>query len=349
MVLGDLHLGVKNSSEVMFRHQSKFFNFMIDYMKQNNIDTILQCGDLWDSRRNTNMKTLQFAYDCFFDLLKDNNIHMHTVIGNHDIYLRNSLDIHSSGLLLRNYDCIDVYDQCTTIELDGCTVDMIPWICDQNREQCFDYIKNSKSDVCLGHFEINQFPAVGQSLFEGGMSREQFSHFKQVFSGHFHCRSKNDNITYVGTPYQLTWNDATTENGFIVFDTETLQYYYVENPNRYYHYLTYDDKNKFQTSLEGLALEDSFVKIVIKSKSRAFNYNTYINKVFAGKPADVKFVEQSLIDVTSSNQNATLEVKDTLDLITSYIDGIDYDHKERLKNFMVQLYNEAITINEENQ
>ena len=333
----------------MFRHQSKFFDFLIEYMNNNGIDTILQCGDLWDSRRNTNMKTLQFAYDNLFDKLKSNNITMHTVIGNHDIYLRNSLDIHSSGLLLRNYESIHVYDEPTTITIDNCTIDMIPWICDQNRDQCFKYIEDSTSDVCLGHFEINQFPVVGQSLFEGGMSREQFTHFKQVFSGHFHCRSCNNNIVYVGTPYQLTWNDALTQNGFIVFDTETLEYFYVENENRYYHYLTYDDKNKFMTKLDDLQLEDSFVKVIIKSKSKAFTYNTYINKVFASKPADVKFVEQSLVDTTLLEEGVTLEVKDTLDLITSYVDGIEFEYKDRLKNFMVQLYNEAITINEENQ
>lgn len=40
-ILADLHIGVKNASDIMIEHQKKFFNFFFDYLEQNQIDTVV--------------------------------------------------------------------------------------------------------------------------------------------------------------------------------------------------------------------------------------------------------------------------------------------------------------------
>lgn len=346
VILGDLHLGVKNASEVMMEHQKVFFDFLFDYIEQNNIKVALQCGDQFDTRRNCNFKTLNFAYEHFFDRIERLGLDYHTVIGNHDIFYKETLDIASSDLLLRNYKHVTVHDKPTTIEFDGIKFDMIPWICNDNAEDCFNYIKQSKSDYCLGHFAINEFPIMANSLFEGGVDHTIFDHYKHVFSGHFHNRSEKYNITYVGVPYQLTWSDAMTKNGFIVFDTETQQYEYVENTDRYYFYVTYDDsKPGLSTNLETINIHNAFIKVIVVSKNKPFLFTNYLNKIISCGPADVKIIDQQLLDIQNS-QIITPQgtIKGTLQLINDYVDNLEVDRKEQLKQTLTSLYNEAVMI-----
>lgn len=342
ILLGDLHLGAKNNSEVMMGHQRRMFKWMFDYCKTNNIKTIVQLGDCFDNRKNINLKALQFAFDSLFDVLKDNGIQFHTIIGNHDVFYKETLDVTSSDLMLRNYDNVHVYDQPTTVDFDGVSFDLVPWICNENRQQVIDFINNSKSKYTVGHYEINGFKVFNDTMFEGGLTnRELFKDYKQVFSGHFHLQSQSGNITYVGTPYQLNWSDANERKGIIVFDTETETWEYQYPDQNYYHYIVYDDiESGLNTNLDDIVLENSFIKLIVKNKTKPFLYNTYLNKIFNNKPADVKIIEQSIIDKAKS---IAVEIKseNTLDLINDYVDHIDYDKKDQLKRFMNMLYSEA--------
>ncbi len=322
---------------------------MFNYMNENQIKTIFQLGDQLDNRRTCNLKTIDFVYREFFDKIKEYGFEYHTLIGNHDVFYKETFDITSSDLLFRNYDNVHVYREPITLEYDGITFDFIPWICEQNSDECFSYIKKSKSDYCLGHFAIDEFPVVGSTLFEGGLNRKIFKKFKQVFSGHFHGRSHKDNISYIGTPYQLTWSDAIGENGFCVFDTETHNWEYIANEDRYYHYLNYDDSGpKKTTDLKKVNLTDAFIKVIVKNKNKPFLYNNYLNKIFEAKPADVKIVDQSILDMQAAD--GTIDgsiVKGTLDLIVDYIDGIEYSNKDKLKHYMTNLYNEAVQLQDD--
>ena len=346
-IVGDLHIGVKSSNEIMMRHQTRFFKFFMDELKKHDCKTVIQLGDIWDNRRQVNFRALQFAQEQFFEPINNEGIELHTLIGNHDIFYRETLDINSSGLLLRPYKHIHVYDKPNTLYFEDCSFDLIPWICNDNREICMQYMKNSKADYCCGHFEINTFEVVRGIAYENGLEISQFGKYKQVFSGHFHLRSHRGNITYVGTPYELTWGDYGSPKGFILFDTETREWEYIENPTKYYYYITYDECNGFIQNLDDMHLEDCFVKLVIRSKKEEFIYNNFINKLFKMKPADIKFVETNFMSLSESVvQGDDIQVKDVLDLIKDYIDGIEYDRKDDLKNFFISLYHEAMTESE---
>lgn len=349
ILLADLHIGAKQGAQVMIDHQKKFFDFMFDYIDKNNIDTIIQLGDANDGRKYANYKVINFAYECLYDVLESRKITYHTLIGNHDVFYKETLDITSSNLLLRNYKYIHVHDQPTTLCFDNVTFDIIPWICNDNQQQCLDYIANSTSDYCCGHFAINQFPVFGSVLYQEGHDRALFKHYKQVFSGHFHTRSHQANISYIGTPYQLTWSDANTSNGFVVFDTQTLTWEYIDNPDRYYYYVTYDDSNPTNTTnVDLLNLENSYVKLIVNSKSKPFLFNNFINRIFGKHPADVKIIDQQLIDLS----NKTIvkqdgQVKQTIDLITDYINNSEVTDKQQLITLMQSLYNEALTMQDD--
>ena len=68
----------------------------------------------------------------------------------------------------------------------------------------------------------------------------------RVFSGHYHHRSSQDNIHYLGNPYEIYWNDVNETRGFHVFDTETLEHTPINNPYRMFYKISYNDDN-YQT------------------------------------------------------------------------------------------------------
>lgn len=45
-ILGDLHIGVKSSNEIMMRHQARFFRFFMEELKKHDCRTVIQLGDI---------------------------------------------------------------------------------------------------------------------------------------------------------------------------------------------------------------------------------------------------------------------------------------------------------------
>lgn len=342
IILGDLHFGARNCNEAIFYHQKKFFDFLFEYMEKNDIKEIIQLGDTWDSRRTINFKALDFAYKNFFDVLKSKGFIYRTLIGNHDIFYRDALDIHSPRLLLKNYENVIVYDAPTKIDLGYCHFEVIPWICDENREECLKAIRESDCEYCLGHFEIGSFEVVHGVDYVGGLESSLFSHFKRVFSGHFHQRSRKENICYVGTPFEITWGDVYRSKGFIEFDSESKTAKFIENPDKYFNEIVYDENENMVGRLKEMNLSNCFVKLLIKNKSDAYKYNVFISKLYAQNPADVKFIETSnLEDDTAINVDVKSLKMD--DVIKKYVDEkTSYGEKEALKGFLLNLYNEAL-------
>ena len=199
-------------------------------MQQNQIKVIYQLGDLFDRRKFVNFNTLAECKRYFFDYLHQNGIQLITLLGNHDIFWKESLSVNAQSLILGEYDNITVIDKPTRMHEDNASIDLIPWICKENENDVFSFIDSSKSDLCLGHFEIAGFPMYRGMHAEEGLSHEMFGRYERVLSGHYHTRSKQENIEYVGTPYEMTWQDAGDPKGFSVFDTDTRELTFYQNP-----------------------------------------------------------------------------------------------------------------------
>lgn len=340
VILGDLHFGARNANDAIIFHQKKFFNFFFNYLEEHGIKMVLQLGDCFDNRRQTNSKALSFAYTEFFDKLRDHGIKMYSILGNHDIYFRESIDIHTGGILLRQFENIEILDHPCKLELDGCTFDFIPWICDENKKECLEYITNSDAEYCLGHFEINDFEVMPNVQFTGGLEESVFKKYKKVFSGHFHLKSDRHRVYYVGTPFQLNWADANRTKSFVVFDTETKTYEDVVNEDNFHLYLEYDDINKKFSKVDGLN-PHSFIKLLVKNKEQPFLFNEFTKRIYKSEPADVKFIESKFSNL-NEQEEVKLSVQTMEDIIANYIKNSSFDNKDDLTRYMLTLYNQAI-------
>ena len=144
-ILGDTHFGMRGDSIAFHNHYREFYTkTFFPYLVQNGITTIFQLGDLFDRRKYISFQSLALCRRYFFDQLVKHNIQCHTLLGNHDIFFKNTLEVNSPDLLLRDYkDHVILYDKPT----EWMDIDIIPWICKDNELEIADFIKRSDKHV----------------------------------------------------------------------------------------------------------------------------------------------------------------------------------------------------------
>ena len=216
--------------------------------------------------------SLDEAKSMWFDPITELGCHMTSLVGNHDIYYKNTLRINAPTELLGEYENFDTIDKPTTLNYDGLDILMLPWICEENYDKTLRVITESEAPVCMGHLELNGFEAHPGHVMQTGTDMYIFQKFKKVFSGHYHTKSNMDNCYYLGNPYQLYWSDYGARRGFHVFDTETLRTTFYRNPFDTFHKLYYNNKLE---PLDEKSLEGTFVKLIVEDKGdyARFDYN----------------------------------------------------------------------------
>lgn len=352
VVLGDTHFGMRSESQIFHDLYKRFYHeTLFKYMEDNGINVIVQLGDLFDRRKYINFQTLALAKEYFFDELVKRGITLYTLIGNHDSYYKNTLSVNSIELLLGGYSNIHIHSKPSKIELDGLSFDMIPWICDENLEPCIDFIKASNSEFCFGHFELAGFEMDRGTFCHEGLDANNLSKYELVMTGHFHHRSTRGNILYVGSPGEMTWADYDDPRGFHVFDTETREVEFIQNPFTIFHKHTYDDEDFYYDDLkifDFTQFENKYVKVIVANKNNPYVFESFIERLLKANPADVSivenFVEQSAEEEKEEEKkNEVDQADDTMTILDRFIDGIDIElNKAKLKGIIRSVYNDAL-------
>ena len=340
-LITDQHLDGRKGNIHFWNFFQKFYDdVFFPTLEKEGIDTIIDLGDTFDNRKSMDYNTFNRISDNYFSRLKDYNVHM--ILGNHCTYYKNTNRINSPELLLDSYDNITIYSEPTELELGGRTFLMMPWINQENREKAEELIHNG-GDILISHIEIEGFEVMEGMRFEGGFSRKDFTKFKRVWSGHFHHRSKKGNIQYLGNPYQMFWNDYKAVRGFHIFDTETDKLRFVENPYEIFAKVYYDDTESDYNKFDISDYANKFVKVIVEEKRDYQMFETLVDRLYNVGAHDVKIVE-TLVD-TSEVEDVEFNVKDTLTLLTEYIDEIELKvDKTELKKLMQTLYIETCEV-----
>ena len=351
-IITDQHFGARNDSIHFLDFFEKFYEgTFFPILDAQSIDTVLILGDTFDRRKYINFYSYKRTREMFFDKLAERNIKVYMLAGNHDTYFKNTNEVNSVRLLLQEYDNITVIDEPQTIHLNygdvSSDVCMIPWICPENYENSLMEIKNTSSNICMGHFEIAGFAMHRGMPSQEGLSREIFKKFESVFSGHYHHRSTQDNIRYLGNPYELTWQDYNDPRGFHLFDINTLDLEFIENPNVMFHRIIYDDKENSITEINEKNLTKytgTYVKVVVLNKTNPYLFDKFMSNLYNVNPLDVTIAED-FTDLTEGVEDDMIDqAQDTLTIINTFVEGIKEDHidNEKLKSVLKELYVEAL-------
>lgn len=338
VLITDLHVGCRKGNRAYHSFFANFYdNVLFPYIDEHQISHLICLGDTFDVRKGIDYWSLQWGREHLFGQLEKRNIDSHFIVGNHDIFLRNSTDINSVGLLLGDYSCLKTYHTPQEVYIDNNPFLFLPWICDSNLEESMNLINKTHADVVFGHLELKGFEAHPGFVCDHGLDSSVFSKFKQVYSGHFHCKSTKGNITYLGNVYQMYWNDYGDTRGFHVFDTDTYELEFIPNPYNLFTKIYYDESKvkRFDPEL----FTNKYVKIIIENKKSQKKFNDFLSKIYDCGVLDVKVIENFDVNYNSSD---SIEVQDTLTILSEFIQNLETDKdKNSIFNIVKSLYNEA--------
>jgi len=351
-VINDTHWGARNDNAVIADFIIKFYReVFFPYLKENNIKTIFHLGDVTDRRKYINYVTAKNLEDNFMKVCHEQGIELYMIAGNHDTFYKNTNDVNSLNQLYGNskYDNIHLYwKRPVELEMDGCNIMLSPWICSENEQETYEMFTKTKAQILMGHFEIAGFEMDKGHICDHGMDKKVFHKFDSVYSGHFHQPSKHGNISYLGAPYEMTWNDYDCKRGFNVFDTNTREMTHVRNPFRLFHKIMYDDANmtiEDVANLDTSLLTNTFIKVIVQNKENPYIFDLFLDRIQKAGAADIKVVEDHMnLDVIDDDALID-EAQDTMTILKQYIDNLETSaDKVKLENFLRGLHSEAISL-----
>ena len=340
-VISDTHWSARKASRHLHDYFKLFYkNVFFPTLEKQGITTVVHMGDAFDNRKSIDFWGLDWTRRVVLDPLSKYETHI--IVGNHDIFLRNSTEINAPELLLKDYPNIKTYSSPQTINVGGLNIMMIPWICSENYEETLNQIQKTKAKVAMGHLELQGFRVNRNLVMEDhGLDADIFSKFKKVFSGHYHTRSDNGRIFYLGNPYEMYWTDVNDTRGFHIFDTETLTHTPINNPYKLFYNIYYEDTpyQLFDTT----EYENKIVKVIVRKKSKPKDFEKFIDKLYNANIQELKIIEN--FEIQESEDFQIDEEENTLSILSRYIDESEFEFdKTIIKGIFQDLYQQACEV-----
>jgi DNA repair exonuclease SbcCD nuclease subunit len=328
LLISDIHYGVKGNSETYLSIIENFFlQTLVKVIKEKQITDVRILGDLFDNRNSLNIRTINTVIKVF-RWYQHNlpSVRWKVLVGNHDIYYHNRLDINSIEII-REFPNVEVITSVTNEVIDGNKIITFPWlVAGTEADTKFHEISAGveKYDLCLGHFEINGFEVTCGINHEGGVDTGKFKNFNRVFSGHFHLRRTNGHISYLGCPYHITWGDYEDIKGIHIFDLETKETEFIPNLDSPI-FVRINIEDLLQKNFEQLKrIKGNFVRLVIDKKYTDQFISKVINKIesFGPKRLDVENNSLELFDGEVTDTDIT-KLNDPLIFLAEYIKNLE--------------------------
>tara|TARA_Y100000004_G_scaffold47555_1_gene52304 strand:+ start:2810 stop:3856 length:1047 start_codon:yes stop_codon:yes gene_type:complete len=342
-LLNDTHFGCRNDSPAFLEYQNLFYDdVFFPYLEENNIKCLIHLGDVVDRRKFINHKTAHNFRRKFWSKLYKNNIESHIIIGNHDTYYKNTNEVNALTNLKINSNS-KVYSKSEVVTFDGLDILFIPWICDDNYDDSLHMIDSSNCEIAMGHLEVKGFEMHKGHFSESGLEKSIFKRYEKVISGHFHKKSDDGHIFYLGTQYEITWSDYKCPKGFHIFDTDTRELTRVPNSYRIHKKIIYNDKENDYSNYDVSQFDKCFVKLIISNKTDEEMYNKFVERLYSKINVHQLQIIDDPIDINISVKDDVLQQgEDTLTFLRKYIDQIETDlDKNKLKEYAKNLYSEA--------
>ena len=199
-ILTDIHFGLKSNSTTHNEDCLNFVKWFITKAKEEGCETCLMLGDWHNNRAAINIVTLNYSLTAL-ELLGQAFDRVMFIPGNHDLYYRDKRDIQSAQWA-RHIPNVEIVND---FYKEG-GVSFVPWLVGDDHKK----VQKIDAEYMFGHFELPSFymNAMVQMPDVGEINRDHFKGVGHMFSGHFHKRQTNKNITYVGNCFPHNYADA---------------------------------------------------------------------------------------------------------------------------------------------
>jgi len=226
-LLTDIHFGKHTNSEQHNQDCLRYINWFSEQVKNNDIDAIAFLGDWHEHRSAINGLTLDYSMKGA-KLLNDLNLPIYFIVGNHDLYYRNTRDIFTTVIFeqLENFVIIN-----KPLEIPENSLVFTPFLFPEEYDDFFT--KYSHCETIMGHFEFKGFVLTGETVkCEHGADPNSYSKPKKIYSGHFHKRQTSKNVHYIGNTFPMDFGDANDfDRGMAVHDFSTGEVEYINWPD----------------------------------------------------------------------------------------------------------------------
>jgi DNA repair exonuclease SbcCD nuclease subunit len=210
-VCTDIHFGLKSNSQTHNDDCLNFIKWFTAKAKEEGCETAFFLGDWHNNRASINIVTLNYSLRAL-EHLNDNFDRVYFIPGNHDLYYRDKRDVQSVEWARHLPNVVICNDW-----LHSGDVIVAPWLVGEDYKR----IPKLSAKYMFGHFELPTFymNAMVQMPDHGDVKREDFTGIEQVFTGHFHKRQTQKNITYIGNCFPHNYADNhDDERGMMVLE-----------------------------------------------------------------------------------------------------------------------------------
>ena len=342
-LITDTHFGARNDNLAFNEYFYEFYeNQFFPYLKEHKIKHCVHLGDVMDRRKFISYRIARDFRERFINSFKDINFHM--LVGNHDTFYKNTNDVNSLHELVDGkFKNIKVYSKTTEVDFGDCKILFVPWINSDNYSYTMEMLDTTSAQICMGHLELSGFQMQRGMIMTEGWDKRLFQKFDMVMSGHFHHKSDDGQIFYLGTPYELYWNDYDDPKGFHIFDTKTRELERIVNTNTLFCKIYYDDTTQNYMSHDVSRYKNKYVKVIVVNKKDLYQFDHFVDRLLLADAHDIKIIEDfSEMDASNVSDDIVENTEDTMTLLEKYIDELDVTlDKSRLKTTMKSLYTEA--------
>jgi DNA repair exonuclease SbcCD nuclease subunit len=199
-VFTDIHFGLKSNSQLHNDDCLNFIKWATAKAKEEGCETALFLGDWHNNRASINIVTLNYSLRAL-EHLNNNFDTVYFIPGNHDLYYRDKRDVQSVEWA-KHLPNIKI---CNDWFTSGDVV-IAPWLVADDHKR----ISKLKGKYMFGHFELPGYlmNAMVAMPEHGELRGDDMQGFEHVFTGHFHKRQTQRNITYIGNCFPHNYADA---------------------------------------------------------------------------------------------------------------------------------------------
>lgn len=332
LLFSDVHVHPHKRKVERLEDCLRTLEWVFDVAAQEQIDDILFGGDLFHDRQKIEVYTYQRTFQTIYHRMKTSKLNLYLLLGNHDLWFNEKTSI-SSVFPLSAIPRVRLISKPERLNIAGANWDFIPFT--HNPVAAVADLKALPGDpqYALGHIALDGALLHGNSYsdvvieHDGDMvtvSADIFSHYQNVFLGHYHAQQKiNSIVEYIGSPLQLSFGEAFQDKHIIIFDCETRKKQYVKN--------TFSPRHLIlkEADLDKHDLNGNFVQIVVEEigASNLVDMRRSVTEKNAVASLEIKQRKKKIDEHVIEDAKAILFKED--EMLARYVDEVGTNNLDR--------------------
>lgn len=278
LIFTDLHIHPHKKSSERLEDCLRALSWVFETAKKRKISNIIFLGDLFHDRQKIDVLAYQKTFDVMEKHLSVGSIKLHLLLGNHDLWHYQRLDVSSVNPLRTLPGVTVISEPCVREISDGTEnfrMGFLPYTHNPHEDlkkvekDWSSFAKEEERKILGGHIAVDgavwnlKYNTLSEVTVEheGDMVRvgsEVFKNWDRVFLGHYHAAQKLDDcVEYVGSPLQLSFGEAGQQKHLAVYDTLEDKIEYVINDFSPRHLILGEDE------IDGVKLKGNFVRLEV--------------------------------------------------------------------------------------